>query len=88
MQERDIDCLMSVQLEKLTKLLEFLRKTCKLHQETPWGLWFDLLSSICPKEHVLAYHLIFYVLFTRLIPEYHLIKKLLPILMSKQFSLD
>ena len=56
--------------------------------ETSQELWFDLLSGDCPKEHVLAYHLIFYVLFTGLVPEHHLIKKLLPILMSKQFSLD
>jgi len=83
-----MDCLMSAQLEKLTKLLEFLRKTCKLHGETAQELWFDLLSHDHPKEHVLAYHLIFYVLFTGLVPEYYLIKKLLPILMSKRFSLN
>jgi len=33
MQERDMDHLMSVQLEKLTKLLEFLKKTRKLDGE-------------------------------------------------------
>jgi len=36
----------------------------------------------------LAYCLIFYCLFTGLVPAHHLIKKLVPILMSKQFSLD
>jgi len=37
MEERGMDHLMSVQLEKLTKLLEFLMKTCKLAGETPLG---------------------------------------------------
>ena len=47
-----------------------------------------MLSRDRPKEHVLAYRLIFYCLFAGLVPEHHLIKKLLPILMNKQFSLD
>jgi len=32
MEERDMDHFMSVQLEKLTKLLKFLRETCRLER--------------------------------------------------------
>jgi len=46
------------------------------------------LSSDDPKEDALAYHLILYVLFTRLAPEYHCIKQLILVLMSKRFSVD
>ncbi len=78
-----MDCLMSAQLEKLTKLLNFITNICKSEGETPWECWFELLSSDHPKEDVLSYHLIFYVLLTGLAPEYHLIKKLVPLVISK-----
>ena len=50
-----MDCIMSVQPQKLTKLLEFLRKTCKLNGETAHDSWFDILTCDDPEEDVLAY---------------------------------
>jgi len=79
---------MSDQLQKLTKLLEFLRKTRKLNGEMARDSWFDILSCDDPEEDVLAYHFLFYFLFARVIPERLLIEKLFLVLMSEEFSVE
>ncbi len=60
MMERDMDCIMSDQIQKLTKFLEFLSKSCKLNVEMACEHWFDVLSCDGAEEDVLAYHFLFY----------------------------
>jgi len=88
MMERDMDCIMSDQFQKLTKLLEFLRKTCKLDGGMVHYSWFDFLSSDGAEEDVLAYHFMFYFLYSGVTPEYLLIERLILVLMSKRFLID
>jgi len=83
-----MDCIMSVQLQKLTKLLEFLRKTCKLNAEMACEHWFEILSCDGAGEDVLAYCFLFYFLYAGVAPEHLLIERLIPVLMSEEFSVD
>ena len=88
MTERDISCIMSAWLEKLIKLLEHQRKTCKLDGGMVHYSWFDFLSSDGAEEDVLAYYFMFYFLYSRVTPEYLLIERLILVLMSKRFLID
>ena len=84
-----MDHKMSDQLHKLNKLLEFLRKTCKLRNaEMAHDHWFEILSCDGAGEGVLVYHFLFYFLYSRVAPEHLLIERLIPVLMSEEVSVD
>jgi len=54
----------------------------------PHDCLFDLLSNDGPAEDVRAYCLIFYALFSGAAPEFLLIKKLILVLLRKNFPID
>jgi len=74
--------------QKVTKLLEQPSNENSLNRWRDSPGPFQLLSSDGQTEDVLAYCLIFYIVFTRLTSGYHLIKTLILVLMRMQFLVD
>jgi len=84
MTERDMDCIMSDQLQKVAWVSkENMQIECR---DSPWTLVWIIVLWWCKRGCI--GHFLIYFLYARVAPEHLLIERLIPVLLTENFSVN